>query len=176
MILEVRQRHLNVSRTDRGRYNDAIYTLFYVFDTIPGRIRANPPRIGCGLALSRIHPRSCLQICKRRAKFVNNPYTRSKLCIEVFIYIQENSSLRFEDSKVVSFRLNREEYKEAERIASITSHAGKISNDSVAALAKACLFTRINEWKQIEALQKATEERDAALKTRNVPTQGFGYL
>jgi len=81
-----------------------------------------------------------------------------------------------EEMKQVLFRLTLDEYKEAERIASITSNAGKISSDSVAALAKACLFTRINEWKQIEAMQKAIEERDAALKTRNVPTQGFGYL
>jgi hypothetical protein len=74
-----------------------------------------------------------------------------------------------EDSRVVSFRLSRDEYKECERIASITSHAGKISHDSVAALAKACLFTRINEWKNIEAIQKAIEERDEALKARNIP-------
>ena len=74
-----------------------------------------------------------------------------------------------EKSQIVSFRLTAEEYKEAERIASITSQAGKISNDSVAALAKACLFTRINEW-------KAIEERELGLKSRNVPSQRFGYL
>jgi len=43
--------------------------------------------------------------------------------------------------------LSLEEYEEAVRIASITSNSGKISNDSVAALEKACLFTRINECK-----------------------------
>ena len=80
------------------------------------------------------------------------------------------------DFKQVSFRLSPEEYKEAERIASITSQAGKIYNDSVAALAKACLFTRINEWKQIEAMQKAIEERDQDLKARNIPSTGYGYL
>jgi hypothetical protein len=77
-----------------------------------------------------------------------------------------------EDFKQVSFRLTPEEHKEAQRIASITSHAGKISNDSVSALAKACLFTRINEWKYIELMQKAIEECDEALKARNVPTTG----
>ncbi len=81
-----------------------------------------------------------------------------------------------EESKVISFRLSLDEYTEAERIASLTSNAGKIRNDSVATLAKACLFTRINEWKQIEALQKAIEERDEALKARNIPQQGYGYL
>jgi hypothetical protein len=35
---------------------------------------------------------------------------------------------------------------------------------------------RINEWKQIEFVQKAIEEREEALKARNIPTQGFGYL
>ena len=81
-----------------------------------------------------------------------------------------------EEMKQVLFRLTLEEYKEAVRIASITSDAGKISNGSVAALAKACLFTRINEWKGIEAMQKAIEERELALKSRNVPSQRFGYL
>jgi len=75
-----------------------------------------------------------------------------------------------EKSQIVPFRLTAEEYKEAERIALITSRAGKISNDSVASLAKACVFTRINEWKNIEAMQKAIEEREAALKSRNIPS------
>jgi len=69
-----------------------------------------------------------------------------------------------------------EEYKEAERIAALASSHGKISNDSVAALAKACLFVRINEWKQIEFVQKAIEERDQALEAHNIPSTGYGYL
>ena len=81
-----------------------------------------------------------------------------------------------DESKVISFRLSPEEFKEAERIAQLASSHGKIRNDSVATLAKACLFVRINEWKQIEALQKVIEERDEALKARSVPAQGYGYL
>ena len=80
------------------------------------------------------------------------------------------------DCKQVSFRLSLEEYKEAERIAALASSHGKISNDSVAALAKACLFVRINEWKQIEFVQKAIEERDQAIKAHNTPSTGYGYL
>ena len=66
-------------------------------------------------------------------------------------------------SKIVSFRLRAEEFKEAERIASLASTHGKIRNDSVATLAKACLFVRINEWKQIEFTQQAINERDSGL-------------
>jgi hypothetical protein len=74
-------------------------------------------------------------------------------------------------SKIVSFRLSAEEFKEAERIASLASTHGKIRNDSVAILAKACLFVRINEWKQIEFTQETINERDVALKSHNLPTQ-----
>jgi len=73
-------------------------------------------------------------------------------------------------------RLTTEEFKEAERIASLASNAGKIPNDRVATLAKACLFVRINEWKHIEAMQKAIAEREEALKSGNIPNQGYGYL
>ena len=78
--------------------------------------------------------------------------------------------------KQVSFRLTPEEYKEAEKIAALASSHGKISNDSVAALAKACLFVRINEWRQIEFTQQAIAEREEALKSRNIPNQDCGYL
>jgi hypothetical protein len=80
-----------------------------------------------------------------------------------------------DESRVVSFRLTAEEFKEAERIASLASSHGKIRNDSVATLAKACLFVRINEWKQIEFTQQAIKERDEALKSRNLPRTGFGF-
>ena len=92
------------------------------------------------------------------------------------IYRELFSNIVMVEDKQVSFKLSLEEYEEAVRIDSITSHAGKISNDSVAAIAKACLFMRINEWKNIEAMQKAIEERDEALKSHNLPQQGFGYL
>jgi hypothetical protein len=49
-------------------------------------------------------------------------------------------------------------------------------NDSVGTLAKACLFVRINEWKLIEFTQQAIDERDEALKSVNLPTQGHGYV
>ena len=69
-----------------------------------------------------------------------------------------------------------EEFKEAERIASLASSHGKIRNDTVATLAKACLFVRINEWKQIEFTQQAVNQCDEALKSRNLPTQGHVYV
>ena len=81
-----------------------------------------------------------------------------------------------EKTEIVSFRLTPEEFKEAKRIASLTSSHGKIRNDSVGTLAKACLFVRINEWKQIEFTQQAIDERDEALKSCNLPTQGQGYV
>ena len=78
--------------------------------------------------------------------------------------------------KIISFRLSLKEFKEAQRIASLVSIAGKIPNDRVATLAKACLFVRINEWILIEAMEKAIEERDEALKgsTRTIPPAGYG--
>ena len=81
-----------------------------------------------------------------------------------------------DELKIVSFRSTAEEFKEAERIASLASTHGKIRNDSVSTLAKACLFVRINEWKRIEYTQQAINERDEVLKSRNLQTQGHGYV
>ncbi len=36
----------------------------------------------------------------------------------------------------------------------VSSHGKKIRNDSVNTLAKACLFVRINEWREIEYHQE----------------------
>lgn len=79
-------------------------------------------------------------------------------------------------SKIVAFRLSPGEYKEAERIAILVSENGKIRNDSVNTLAKACLFTRINEWKQIEFEQEIRKQREEALKARNIPPKGYANV
>ena len=55
-----------------------------------------------------------------------------------------------QEDLIVSFRLTPEEFKEAERIAAKASDHGTVRNSSVNTLARACLFVRINEWKQIE--------------------------
>jgi hypothetical protein len=73
----------------------------------------------------------------------------------------------------VTFRLSPEEYQEAKRIAEMASKAGMLKNDSVNTLAKACLFVRINEWKQIEFQHEAEKKREGALKERGFPTEGF---
>jgi hypothetical protein len=49
-------------------------------------------------------------------------------------------------------------------------------NDGVGTLAKALLFVKINEFLEIERVQKAIDERGEALKARNVPQQGLGYF
>ena len=46
----------------------------------------------------------------------------------------------------------------------------------MATLAKALMFIKINEFIQIELMQKDIDARDEALKARNVPAQGHGYL
>jgi hypothetical protein len=48
-----------------------------------------------------------------------------------------------------------------------------LKNDSFNTLAKACLFVRINEWKQIEFQHEAEKKREEALKERGFPTEGF---
>jgi transcription initiation factor TFIIIB Brf1 subunit/transcription initiation factor TFIIB len=48
--------------------------------------------------------------------------------------------------------------EEAKRITEIASKHGLLKNDSVNTFAKACLFVRINEWKQIEFQRE--EERE----------------
>lgn len=79
-------------------------------------------------------------------------------------------------SKLVAFRLSAEEYKEAERIAQMASGHGKIKNDSVNTLARACLFVRINEWKQIEYQQEVERARAEALQRRGIPPQGYSNV
>jgi hypothetical protein len=74
------------------------------------------------------------------------------------------------NSKVIAFRLAPEEYKEAKRIAQMASSHGKIRNDSVNTLAKACLFVRINCWKQIEFQQEAERLREEELKAYYLPS------
>ena len=81
-----------------------------------------------------------------------------------------------EGSRPISFRLSAEEYREAKRIAQMASGHGKIKNDSVSTLAKACLFVRINEWRQIEYQQEAERLRDEALKARGVAPQGYSNV
>lgn len=68
-------------------------------------------------------------------------------------------------SRTVTFRLSAEEYTEAERIAQMASSHGRIRNDSVNTLAKACLFVRINEWRRIE-YQQEVEKAKEALRTQ----------
>lgn len=68
-------------------------------------------------------------------------------------------------SRTVTFRLSAEEYNEAKRIAQMASSHGKIRNDSVNTLAKACLFVRINEWRRIE-YQQEVEKAKEALRTQ----------
>ena len=69
-----------------------------------------------------------------------------------------------EDTRQISFRVTEDEYKHFEKIA------------GVATLAKALMFIKINEFIQIELMQKDIDARDEALKARNVPAQGHGYL
>lgn len=81
-----------------------------------------------------------------------------------------------EESKTVSFRVSAEEYRHMERIAGILSQNKQIRNDSVGAMAKALVFVKVNEFIQIELMQKDIDEREQALKARNIPTQGYGHL
>jgi hypothetical protein len=57
-------------------------------------------------------------------------------------------------SKVVSFRVSAEEYRHFRRIAGILSHHKKIKNDSVGTLARAFTFVKVNEFIQIELMEK----------------------
>jgi hypothetical protein len=67
----------------------------------------------------------------------------------------------------VRFRLTSEEYKEAK------SRHGLLKNDSINTFAKACLFVRINEGKQIEFQREAERKREEALKAHDIPAEGF---
>ncbi len=81
-----------------------------------------------------------------------------------------------EDTKQISFRVTEEEYKHFERIAGILAENGKIRNNGVATLVKALVFVKVNEFIQIELMQKDIDEREQALKARNIPPQGYVHL
>lgn len=53
---------------------------------------------------------------------------------------------------------------------------GKIRNNSVGTLAKALVFVKINEFIQIELMQKEVNEREEALEARKSPQQAHGYV
>jgi hypothetical protein len=63
-----------------------------------------------------------------------------------------------EETKYVSFRVDLIEYKQFQRIASILNHEGKIKSGSVSSLARALCIVKINEFIQIEMLQKLANE------------------
>ena len=58
---------------------------------------------------------------------------------------------------IINFRVTEPEYKEFERIATIPTREGKIRSDNVGTLARALCFVKINEFNQIEQMQKAAE-------------------
>jgi hypothetical protein len=72
-------------------------------------------------------------------------------------------------------RVSTEKYGHLERIAGILAQNGKSCNDGVGTLAKALVFVKVNEFIQIELMQKDIDAREESLKARNVPPQGFGY-
>ena len=65
-----------------------------------------------------------------------------------------------EESKQISFRVAAEEYGHIKRIAGLLAENGKIRNNSVGTLAKALVFVKINEFIQIELMQKEVTERE----------------
>jgi hypothetical protein len=81
-----------------------------------------------------------------------------------------------DESKTISFRVSVDEYKQIERIAGILSDNKQIRNNRVGSLARAFLFVKVNEFLQVGQTQKTLDEREEALKARNVRTQGHGYL
>ena len=69
-----------------------------------------------------------------------------------------------EESKLVAFRVTEKEYKQFERISAILNSQGKIKSDSVGSLARALCFVKINEFIQIELMQKAAEDNEKKLQ------------
>ena len=61
---------------------------------------------------------------------------------------------------IINFRVSEEEYKQFERIATILNSAGKIRTDSVGSLARSLCFVKINEFIQLELMQKAADENE----------------
>ena len=72
-------------------------------------------------------------------------------------------------SDTISFRVTPSEYKQFERIAGILKQEGKIRNDTVGSLARALCFVKINEFIQIEMLQKLAEENEKKLQEMGKP-------
>ena len=68
------------------------------------------------------------------------------------------------EGRMINFRVTEAEYKQFERIATILNREGKIRNDSVASLARALCFVKINEFIQIELMQKAAEDNEKRLQ------------
>ena len=68
-----------------------------------------------------------------------------------------------DDRRIINFRVSEAEYKEFERIAAILNREGKIRSDTVSSLARALCFVKINEWIQIELMQKAADENEKRL-------------
>jgi hypothetical protein len=64
------------------------------------------------------------------------------------------------------------------KIANVTFENVKIKSDSVNALAKACTFTRINEYLQIAVKENAYKELERVLKERDIRRsfRGHGYI
>jgi hypothetical protein len=67
-------------------------------------------------------------------------------------------------SETISFRITPTELKQFERIASILNQEGKIRSDSVGSLVRALCFVKINEFIQIELLQKMADENEKKLQ------------
>ena len=80
-----------------------------------------------------------------------------------------------EESKQISFRVSSEDYKQIKRIAELLAENGKILNNGVGTLAKALVFVKINEFIQIELMQKEANERQA-LETRKTPPRDYGNV
>jgi hypothetical protein len=67
------------------------------------------------------------------------------------------------------------EFKQIERIAGILSENKQIRNNSLGSLARAFCFVKVNEFLQTSK-RRQLDAREEALKSRNVPPQGHGYL
>ena len=69
---------------------------------------------------------------------------------------------------IINFRVSEEEYRQFKRIAGILNSAGKIRTDSVGSLARALCFMKINEYIQLELMQKAADENEKRLQQQTL--------
>ena len=69
-----------------------------------------------------------------------------------------------EERQMINFRVTETEFREFERIAAILNREGKIKSDSVGSLARALCFVKINEFIQIELMQKAAEDNEKRIQ------------